>query len=43
MAYVLFRGEYDKRRDKVEPSTPKRLAADARRIFRTTASASPDG
>jgi mono/diheme cytochrome c family protein len=23
LAYVLFRGEYDKRRDKVEPATPK--------------------
>jgi hypothetical protein len=25
MAHVLFRGEYDKRRDKVDPSTPKVL------------------
>ena len=24
-AYVLFRGEYDKRRDKVSPGTPKML------------------
>lgn len=27
MAYVLYRGEYDKRRDKVEPNTPKALPA----------------
>ncbi|EEF57985.1 protein of unknown function DUF1549 [Pedosphaera parvula Ellin514] len=26
-AFVLFRGEYDKRRDKVEPTTPKALPA----------------
>lgn len=26
-AYVLFRGEYDKRRDKVEPGTPEMLPA----------------
>jgi hypothetical protein len=25
MAYVLFRGDYDKRRDKVEPATPRAL------------------
>ncbi|MFO0845936.1 MAG: DUF1553 domain-containing protein [Gemmataceae bacterium] len=25
MAHILFRGEYDKRRDKVDPSTPKAL------------------
>ncbi|MDB6023440.1 MAG: Protein of unknown function (DUF1553)/Protein of unknown function (DUF1549)/Planctomycete, partial [Pedosphaera sp.] len=25
VAYVLFRGDYDKRRDKVEPATPKAL------------------
>lgn len=27
MAYILFRGEYDKRRDPVEPSTPDSLPA----------------
>ena len=34
MAYVLFRGEYDKRRDPVTPATPQRPAADARPICR---------
>ncbi len=28
---MLFRGEYDKRRDQVQPATPALSAADARR------------
>ena len=31
MAYILFRGDYDKRRDPVKPTTPGVAAADARR------------
>ena len=39
MAYMLFRGEYDKRRDPVKPDTPDALAADAGRPAAATGSA----
>ena len=43
MAFILFRGDYDKRRDQVEADTPDVAAADARPICRATASGSPSG
>ena len=43
MAFILYRGEYDKRRDPVKAGTPAVAAADARRPAAATASASPSG
>ena len=43
MAYVLFRGEYDKRRDPVKAEHARRRCRRCRPTCRTTGSASPSG
>ena len=43
MAYILNRGEYDKRRDQVKPDTPAVLPPLPGRPAAATASASPSG